>query len=45
MYQKTKWSYNISKYSITKPSKEYQIWKFWFEDIASGNPDPRMSLG
>jgi hypothetical protein len=40
IFQKlTKWPLNIP-YSIARPSKIYPIWDFWFENKASGNPDP-----
>jgi hypothetical protein len=36
--QSTKWAYNISKYSFTRPSNVCKNWNFWFESIPSGNP-------
>jgi hypothetical protein len=34
----SKWSYNITTFSIPKPSKFLQ--DFWFENKTSGNPAP-----
>jgi hypothetical protein len=28
-----------SRFSITRPSKIYPNWDFWFENKPSGNPD------
>jgi hypothetical protein len=33
----TKWP----NFSVSKPSKIYPNWDFWFENIASGNPASR----
>jgi hypothetical protein len=33
----TKWSYNIRRFSIVKPSKIHTNGDFWFENKPSGN--------
>jgi hypothetical protein len=34
----SKWSWNITTFSISRPSKFYPNWDFWFENKPSGNP-------
>jgi hypothetical protein len=34
----TKWPQNKPTLSITRPSKIYPNWDFWFENIPYGNP-------
>jgi hypothetical protein len=34
----SKWVKNIPTNSITRPSKIYPNWDFWYENIPSGNP-------
>jgi hypothetical protein len=36
----SKWPYNKSTFSISRPSKKYPNWDFWFENIPPGNPAP-----
>jgi hypothetical protein len=38
IYIPTKWSWNLPTSFITKPSKIYPNWDFWFENMPSGNP-------
>jgi hypothetical protein len=33
----SEWSYNITTFSIPRPSKLYPNWDFWFENKPSGN--------
>jgi hypothetical protein len=40
----TKWSYNLPTYSILRPSKIYQNWDFWFENVPFGNPGLNCKL-
>jgi hypothetical protein len=40
----SKWSYNITTFSIPRPSKFYQNWDFWFENKPSGNPAPKKEF-
>jgi hypothetical protein len=34
----SEWSFNITTFSIPRPSKFYLNWDFWFENKPSGNP-------
>jgi hypothetical protein len=34
----TKWPYNMPTFSISRHSRIYPNWDFWFENIPSGNP-------
>jgi hypothetical protein len=34
----SKWPLNIPIFSISRTSKNYPKWDFWFENIPSGNP-------
>jgi hypothetical protein len=38
LYVYSKWPKNIATFSISRPSKIYPIWDFWFENIQLGNP-------
>jgi hypothetical protein len=40
----TKWLQYIPTSSITRPSKIYPKWDFWFENRPSGNPGDLRSL-
>jgi hypothetical protein len=34
----SEWPQNIPTLSVPKPSKIFQNWDFWFENVPSGNP-------